>query len=86
MIAIFIIWVGSLLCLPLFRNDVHDLYVVGDISLYTYIIIAPPYYDEHGFAIQVAYALIASGIGIFILYRLRIYSAKLQERYYEEFA
>lgn len=64
-------WVGSLFVLPAFAARMEPFFLVGDIPLFWYVMIAPPSYSADNYKLAAAYAVITTLIGLFILFRLR---------------
>lgn len=69
-VVVLLVWALSLLCLPLFVKPLEPFFVVGDISLFWYVVLAPPAYHAVHYRISAAYTIIAVGIAFFILYGL----------------
>lgn len=69
-VSVFALWLVPLFILPIFYDQMRTLFLVGDISLFMYIMISPPEYKDTTFIILATYAVLTSLIGIFIVFRL----------------
>jgi len=66
--AVLSIWLGSLLTIPLFEDKFAPFFISGDISLFWYVILAPPSYSSISYIITAAYTSFAAVVGSFIIY------------------
>lgn len=68
--AILMVWLMSLIFLPLLRAPTEPMFIVGDISLFWYVVIAPPSYDSLSFIVTLILSVAIVGIGLFLLFRI----------------
>ena len=78
-VGILILWVTSWLCLPLLKNKMEPLYLVGDVSLFWYVMIAPPTYSSSSFAVIAVFSILIASLGAFLIFRLGRDTARVHE-------
>lgn len=83
--VVLLVWTLSFLCIPLFLKPLEPFFVVGDISLFWYVLLAPPDYNTVHYRISAAYTIITAIIGLIILYGLRR-NVRFRQRYAQELA
>lgn len=82
--AILLLWVASLLCLPLLKGPMQPLFILGDVSLFWYVMIAPPSYGAPSFIVTALFSVCIAVIGAFMIFRLGRASARVEHTYREE--
>ena len=64
------IWVVSLLVLPLTAGTLEPFFIAGDISLFWFVIMAPPAYSSISYIITAIYTCIAASAGVVLVWRI----------------
>lgn len=77
--SVLFVWVTSLLILPLLRDSIEPLFIAGDISLFWYVMIAPPSYDAASFIVTVSFSAAIASLGVFLILRLGRGLARIPE-------
>lgn len=68
--GVLFVWVASLLCFPLLKDSIEPLFIVGDISLFWYVMISPPSYDAASFIVTVSFSAATASLGVLLILRL----------------
>ena len=61
---------SSLAVLTVFILKLEPLLIVGNLSLFWYVVVAPSTYDSVTYIVSIVYALLAAGAGIVIIIRV----------------
>lgn len=69
-VIVLLFWVLSIFSLPLFSKLLTPFFTSGDLSLFEYVILAPPTYSTLSYIITATYAFVAASVGTLIIYRL----------------
>lgn len=64
------VWVISIALLPLIRGPIEKMFLTGDLSLFWFMILAPPSYDSDAFIVIAGQATGMVGIGIWLAIRI----------------
>lgn len=67
---ILVVWVCSLLLMPSFRKPPNLMFFVGDMSLFWYVLVAPPSYGSIAFIVTAVFSTFTALLGIILIYRL----------------
>lgn len=66
-VAILAMWVMSVAIMPVYRRRLESLFLVGDLSLFFFVLIAPPSYSSMTYIISIVYAAFTALAGIAII-------------------
>lgn len=68
-VACFILclWVTSLLVMPVFAGPLQPVFLAGDISLFWYVIVAPPSYKSASYIITATFTCLAAIVGTYVI-------------------
>lgn len=68
--AVLFVWISSLFSLPLFRSQVDRVFLEGDLSLFWYVILAPPKFSQRSFIGTAAFSVFIAITGVFLICRV----------------
>lgn len=59
--------------MPVFSAPLQPLFLAGDLSLFWYVILAPPSYQSASYIITASFTCLAAVVGTFIVYGISLH-------------